>query len=368
MRVRSILNSGGAECILGALFFLVAFLDYLTGGTALGWTPWWDALVLALLCLGMRWPLVSAWALFVAVPLGMLVDPLGQGMYVLISSCAVVLMIRRDHLRLAVIGTVVFGGVNYAVLFVRAAYFGDPPAPFFMLASVGIWYAVVWAIGLGIRGLARAEAARVASQYRERQLSIAADLHDFVARNLSALVMAAEALPETDDPGAASKVAERARLANATLRDITEVMRGGPRRLRPAVGAEEALRQAEEMFAAQKGAVSVEGETAASLHELPEELDLVAGRIIAEALHNALAHGDVREPCVLVAERSEETLDIVVSNRIARRTSSSALPTMGVMAMVQHAEMLGGRVESTALGDMWVCTATLPLDGIGDRT
>lgn len=355
MRVRSVLTSGGVECILGVLLFLVAINGWFSGTRHGTWSPWWDAVTLVLLFAMTRWPRAGLAAMMAAACAGLAIDQAGYGVYHLINACAVAMTVRRGKFAMAVVGTVVFGCLLFYTSYGRA----EPGQVVAVVGSTLIMYAAAWGLGLGIRGVVRAEIARVEAEHRERQFALAADLHDFVARNLTALALAASSFPERMDKESAEDLGERARVANASLRAITGTMRGEIDDRRPVIGAEEALRQGSEDIARHGGTVHAEGEGAALLRSLPEDVDLIAGRILAEALHNALRHGDLGHPCVVVAEQSDAALDIVVTNRI-RRKPATGVPTMGIYSMAQHAAVIGGRAESAAQGDTWVCTASLP--------
>ncbi|MFT3887680.1 MAG: hypothetical protein QM713_05910 [Arachnia sp.] len=354
MRNRWVSRLGWLECVVAGLL-LSASIAGLVRGVAPPGRVLWDALTTLCVAVTLRYPRLGVGLLIAASFLGLLVDPASDGMSHYIAICGLVMVIRRGRIPLAVVGTVMLGGVLVVTSYRRAGgHF------WYVALSIGIVYLIAWAVGWGVRSIAKAEAARVEARHRDRQLAVAADLHDFVARNLTALVMAAEAFPERMDESAAVEIAERARLANASLRAITAVMRGEGEGRRPAIGAEEALAQGIEAIEAQGGAVQVESGTKALLRALPEEADLVLGRILGEALHNALKHGDLSDPVVVVAEESEQHVDLVVTNRIGHRADPGE-PTMGLLAMAQHAEVLGGRAESMSQGGTWVCTASLPL-------
>ena len=355
MRVRSVLTSGGVECILGVLLFLVAINGWFSGIRHGTWNPWWDAVTLALLFAMTRWPRAGLAAMMVAACAGMAIDPIGYGMYHFINACAVAMTVRRGQFAMAVVGTVFFGCLLFYTSYGRA----EPGQVVAVVASTLIMYATAWGLGLGIRGIVRAEVARVEAAHRERQFALAADLHDFVARNLTGLALAASSFPERMDRASAEDLGERARMANASLRVITEAMRGEVDDRRPVIGVEQAFRQGSEDIVRHRGVVHAGEESVALLRALPEDVDLIAGRILAEALHNALRHGDLAHPCLVVVEQTDVVLDIVVTNRI-RRKASTGMPTMGIYSMVQHAAVIGGRAESAGQGDTWVCTASLP--------
>ena len=204
MRVRSVLTSGGVECILGVLLFLVAINGWFSGTRHGTWNPWWDAVTLALLFAMTRWPRAGLAAMMAAACAGVVIDPLGYGMYHVVNACAVAMTVRRGQFALAVVGTVIFGCLLFYTSYGRA----EPGQVVAVVGSTLIMYAAAWGLGLGIRGVVRAEIARVEAEHRERQFALAADLHDFVARNLTGLALAASSFPERMDRTAAEDLGD----------------------------------------------------------------------------------------------------------------------------------------------------------------
>lgn len=118
------------------------------------------------------------------------------------------------------------------------------------------------------------------------------------------------------------------------------------------------------MIAGRGGRIQVAPGTVQALSGLPDGVDQASGRIVAEALCNAARHADHDQPVVFAAERATGQLDLLISNHVAERTARS-LDSMGLLALRQHAEVVGGRAESSRLGDVWVCTASLPVAAAG---
>ncbi|MBK7822769.1 MAG: hypothetical protein IPJ61_17310 [Tessaracoccus sp.] len=349
---------GWVECTVGFLFLAVSVLGF-TQAREEFHALLWDAFTFLLLLLTLRYPRIGMAALIVAGFAGLMVDPEGIGMAHYIAACGVVLAVRLGRFPLAVVGTATLGIPLFITMYRRS---GDRPVTLFFATL--LLYLIVWVLGLGSRSVGKAEAARVEARHRQRQLAVATDLHDFVARNLSALVLAAESLPQ-DDPVIAS-LAERARLANSSLRSITSMLRedGNPDAQITSIGAEEALEKGIEAISLQGGHAQVAKGTKAALTGLPGVVDRACGRILSEALCNVARHAALEEPVVIVAERTEDRLDLLVTNGIGQPRAASP-DSMGLMTVRQHAEVLGGRAESSSQGNVWVCTASLPLSNEG---
>lgn len=357
MRSRWVPVLGWVEYALGFIFLLVSVIGLFYDNAELR-VLLWDSLTFVLLLSMIRAPLLGFALLIVAAFGGLVVDADGIGMSHYIAACGVVLAVRLGRMPLAVVGTATLGGALIYSMLQRA-----DDVPFLVVAGAVLFYLIVWVLGLGTRSLAVAEAARVEARHRKRQLEVATDLHDFVAGNLSALVMAAEALPDKDP--AVVELVERARLANSSLRSITAVLRGEDSTfVSPAVRAPQALAQGTELIAGRGGRVQLAPGAARALAGLPDGVDQASGRIVAEALCNAARHADHDEPVVVAAERAAGQLDLLISNHVAERPPRSR-DSMGLLALRQHAEVVGGRAESSRLGDVWVCTASLPLPARG---
>jgi signal transduction histidine kinase len=276
-----------------------------------------------------------------------------------IAACGVAFTVRIGRFPLAVVATATLGASLVVTMYRRS----EGWEPTMVVASM-VFYLIVWALGLGTRSAGRAEAARVEARHRLRQLEVATDLHDLVAHNLAGFVMAAEALPQ-DNP-AVVELAERARRANASLRAITSVLReeGETEERIPAVGAEEALARGLETVGSRGGQPQVAPGTKTALVGLPKAVDHAVGRILSEALCNVAKYADLEEPVVVAAERTGDRLDLMVSNGIDPRRTPSP-DGMGLLVVRQHAEVVGGRADSSAQGKVWVCTASLPLGHTG---
>ncbi|MFT3887682.1 MAG: hypothetical protein QM713_05920 [Arachnia sp.] len=355
MRSRLIPVLGWVEAVVGLLLLAVSILGFAQDGEPLG-VFLFDVFTFVLLLVTVRFPRAGLAALILSGFAGLVLDPQGDGMSHYIAACGVILAVRLGRYPLAVVGTATLGAPLFLTMYSRSS--GQILSSF--VASVLI-YLVVWALGLGTRSVGKAEASRVEARHRARQLAVATDLHDFVARNLSALVLAAEALPY-DDP-AIDDVVERARLANASLRAITAVLREEGETA-TSIGAADALAQGTEEITEHGGRAQLAPGTTSALTGLPDVLDRATGRILAEALHNAATHADLDEPVVVAAERADDRLDLVVSNRVGDGEHPSD-DAMGLTTVRQHAEVVGGRAESAAHGDVWVCTASLPLSHPG---
>lgn len=98
---------------------------------------------------------------------------------------------------------------------------------------------------------------------------------------------------------------------------------------------------------------------------LTEDVDLASGRIIQEALHNAAKHGVPPGPVVVAVERTEDSLDLVITNP-ARRDAEHPPDATGLDVIRRHAEVLGGGASFKCSEGVWLCAVTLPLRNEGN--
>ncbi|MBK7820319.1 MAG: hypothetical protein IPJ61_04410 [Tessaracoccus sp.] len=346
--------------VVGLSFSAFTLIGYFSGHSSLTVLAW-DAFTLAPLLLMLRWPRLGMAAMILMSICGLAtgLNQLGTSHY--IEACAVALAVGLGHLRVAVVGTAVLGLTLASDIYLRS---GEARALVVAIAGSAVIYLVVWAIGLGIRRVALAEAARVEALHREQRLAIAADLHDGVARELAALTLAGDAMASEPTPDTVAELVEGLRQANASLRAVTTVLRGTGALGLKALSAEEALAKGIKEVRSRHGVVEVSAETIAACAQLPPAVDIAAGRILAEALHNASKYADLTFPCVVVAERSATTLDLIVSNTIHQRARATQ-GGMGLMTMKMHADAVGGAIDSREQSGIWVCSVSLPLRDSG---
>lgn len=83
-------------------------------------------------------------------------------------------------------------------------------------------------------------------------------------------------------------------------------------------------------------------------------------RILAEALTNALKHGDPRES-VIIRQRWDDPVTVEVVNVTAAHSGEAGGGGYGTISMTERARLAGGSLDSRRVGDKWVVTAVLPL-------
>lgn len=318
----------------------------------------WDVVAFLVLLVGLRWLRVGTALSIVVVLLIILIDPDGRGLAIYIAMCGVVAAVRAGRFEVAVPTTAIYAGVMFGVSFRKSEYAELLGAMF----STAIVCLVVWVIGLGFREVGRLERQRAMRTIRQRQLAVAADIHDFVGHHLTNLVLQAELARGRNelDLELLDRLAERARLANRALREVTSTLHGEAGAA-PSVGIGKALRRGIGDLKAAGFLVRLTNhDEEESWSGIGGEVDLAAGRIIYEALHNASKHGEAPGPVVVVVEKTDSSLDFMVSNPYAE-TSGERAPGVGLEMIRQHAEVVGGTASFTNSGGTWACAASLPI-------
>lgn len=355
---RAWFKAGGLEISLGVL---VALASLVSAGSA----PWGgtstDLLLLIPLMLAQR---RTRAGVLLALLLLVLNPFLGLGMQLVslyLSLIIVITAVRHNHLAWAALlsTSVVILGSWHAMNAVR----GDPTASE-SVRIVGGWVvlsAVLWAVGLGVRAADRAAEARVTARFMADHAALATELHDSVCRELMLLSRYADLAVAT---GGAStedleRMADRARAANQALREATRVLANGGRgAMASPVTFEDALAKGLEELTRLGFVVE---EERPGIVRLPPDVDLAAGRIVAEALHNVVKHGNSRGPCRVEVEVTPANVAIIIVNTLGGTRGSGKGLGMGITGMQARAGAVGGSIQSKGVNGSWTCKISLPL-------
>jgi two-component system sensor histidine kinase DesK len=188
----------------------------------------------------------------------------------------------------------------------------------------------------------------------EERLRFARDLHDVMGRNLSAIAvksqLAAELVRRGRD-GAAEELADISRVAEESLREVRDVVRGYRRTDLPGelAGARSVLRAA-------GVAVTVTGEEDAV--GLPEPVQSALGWVVREAVTNVLRHSRARWCTVELRAADGETELQVVNDGVDRVQAAWG---NGLTGLAERLATGGGRLSAGPDGDRFVLAATVPV-------
>ncbi|MER6998577.1 histidine kinase [Streptomyces sp. NPDC000410] len=257
------------------------------------------------------------------------------------------------------------------------------PAPL-MRDQGGSWLeacgaAAFWALpalgAVAVGGHLRRQAARtrraVRDARRDQQLELARDLHDFVAHDVSAIVVQAQAarFVAGTDPRQAVRALERIEAAGLSALDSMDrtvhALReagGGLAAPAPGLGA-----LAELVGRFEGGVLEAEEE---ALGALSREADTAAYRVAVEALTNVRRHAPGAHTVRVALRRSPAGIELAVANtapprgprnRLARRRHTGGT---GLTGLRERVEAAGGTLGAgPADGGGWRVSAVFPADG-----
>lgn len=226
--------------------------------------------------------------------------------------------------------------------------------------------------GLYLRILDTAQAAQVREVAQRQRLQLARDLHDFVAHDLSGMVVQAQAaqLVAKESPDRALealRVIERAGLhaLAATDRAVQALdVEGGSPPSMPGVADLESLLQ---RFRTTTGAAATLTIDAPSAAGLELELDHLAYRVVTEALTNALRHGRPggTTAVTLLSEGAELLIEVRNDLPADQPAESPSGNGSGLTGLAEKLERSGGSLRfgpglSPAGNHVWILQARLP--------
>jgi two-component system sensor histidine kinase UhpB len=184
----------------------------------------------------------------------------------------------------------------------------------------------------------------LAAQERERR-RLAAELHDEVGQNLTALAMRLSRIAGGADPQLATEV-EQAR--EATLVTVEHVRRVA-HRLRPVALDELGLRAALTTLCtelAHSTGLEIVRDLPGHLPPLPTEVETVIYRVAQESLTNVVRHAGARRAEVALTLPGDRQLVLCVSDDGHGMPASVAM-NGGIRGMRERAILVGGQLEVT---------------------
>ncbi len=204
---------------------------------------------------------------------------------------------------------------------------------------------------------------------RDQQLELARDLHDFVAHDVSAIVVQAQAarFVAAEDPGQAVRALERIETAGlsalASMDRTVHALReaaGGPTAPVPGLAQ---LPQLVERF--EGGALDTDPE---AVRELSREADTTAYRVAVEALTNVRRHAPGAAVVQVSVRRAGAGIEISVANSAAPRGAVGLLGRRrrggtGLAGLRGRVEAAGGTLRAGAAEDSgWRVCAVFPAE------
>lgn len=233
-------------------------------------------------------------------------------------------------------------------------------------------------VGLYLRALDTRRAHAVALARREQRLEVARDLHDFVAHEVTGIVLEAQAAQLDDDPGPVEHRALLHRIEQAGLRALDSMDRTvatlreadgrtweepPPTRLHGLADLPELLGHFSSMATAEV-ALSLEDEVAGALSREAED---TAYRVVLEALTNVRRHAPQAGRVEVFAGR---TADRAVEVSVAD-TAGPGSPAgtrrgggTGLAGLAERVSALGGVLEAGPYTQGWRVRCLLPAPAV----
>jgi len=292
----------------------------------------------------------------------------------LILICLLVVAVRGCRPGTAAVAALVIGASIVATpLRVSIGNPGDTGVSYTVSAVLAVLAGGGAALGGYLRSLDHRREAAIAETRRTERLSMAADLHDFVAHHVTGILVQtqmARALALSGEPDRLDPVLERiehaAGEALGAMRRTVGILRS-PDADRPAAAGD--LTAVPDL---------VNGFTAAhrihaTLHRdpgvpdtLPPETQAAAYRVIQEALTNVGRHATGATEATVDLRCDDGHLEVTVRNDSSGRArpATGRNDHYGLIGLTERVNALGGHLHAGAEpGGGWRLTARLPADG-----
>lgn len=211
----------------------------------------------------------------------------------------------------------------------------------------------VWVLDV-VREMARSRGVQLQLAVAEERLRFARDLHDVMGRDLSTIAVKSQLAGELvrrGQPGAADELADISRIAEGSLREVREVVRG----YRTADLAGE-LAGARSVLRAAGVACTVDGEDEGAA--LPEQVHTALGWVVREAVTNVLRHSRATR-CTISLTSTEREVGLTVVNDGAAAEQSGW--GNGLTGLAERLAALDGRLIAGAEDGRFALTARLPV-------
>jgi two-component system sensor histidine kinase DesK len=218
----------------------------------------------------------------------------------------------------------------------------------------------VWVLDL-VREMERTRGVQSQLAVAEERLRFSRDLHDVMGRNLSAIAVKSQLAGELvrrGRPDAAEEVAGIGRLAEDSLREVREVVRG--HRSTDLAGE---LAGARSVLRAAGVACTVHGEDAGPT--LPREAQTAFGWVAREAVTNVLRHSQATSCTITLRTAGGKAELEVVNDGVLEVVGTRDAPTgTGLKGLGERLAAVGGSLETRLEGTSFLLTAYLPA-GVG---
>lgn len=257
--------------------------------------------------------------------------------------------------------------VGYFLILVALAWKHGPSLSNLLLSAVAwaVLIGIVWLVGNAFLAVTEAERrARAADLVLQRQ-QLARELHDTVARSLTAVTMAAERarLRGGATDAELAQILDAAASSVDELRLVMKLLRepdGSSATLgtrRTPLGAALSAAEGDLERNGFRTAVSIEGD----LERLPSEQAEALGAATGEAVNNIIKHGDPTAPVAILAGITDAGTELVFLNQPQTpQAPAEADSTLGIWGMRQRLAEIGGEVATERTTTNWITRLRVP--------
>lgn len=243
------------------------------------------------------------------------------------------------------------------------------------VANAAVWIFLLvgcliigWVLRTAIKGIAAAQAQRVADLVEQRR-AIARELHDTAVRATTEIVLHAETAlgREGVDPRDAAefaRISRTARLATDELRSMMESLRESidpdPQLLDLPVLAStwnDVVRSREDQLRALGFTVRANVETSSPVP--PHYLGVLA-RCLDEIVANVVRHGDRAQAVTLLSESTEDALEVVVMNGVQTAGEPSLRGGAGLRGVRERLSAINGMLDARADAGTFITSIEIP--------
>ena len=221
----------------------------------------------------------------------------------------------------------------------------------------------LWMVGDSFSAYRRTQQRAHVDEILRQRETLARELHDTVARDLSRASLQAQSLMEERGLPELEAVIAGIRQASTQLRWMLTLLREPSSARTPLVLGRrlaEAIGEGERGLLARGFAVTitVEGE----LDHVPQALEETLCSAMDEACANIELHGDPSEPCGIVVSVGDGVIDALFLNRVADdETLTSSAKGVGLVGLKERLGLVGGELVAEREGSQWVTRISLPI-------
>ncbi|WP_084958701.1 sensor histidine kinase [Thermoactinospora rubra] len=289
---------------------------------------------------------------------GQLVWPVAEAPPLLVLT---VLAVRLAPPRWAVLGGGL-SGLAVALVLLKVVWPEQPSLVFGACAAWGLGAVAAAAVGLYLRSLDARRVRAVAEATRLQRLSLARDLHDFVAHDVSGMLVQAQAAAVIAGPLPEPVAEALRRIEEAGQRALAALDRTVHLLNEPGPGIEGIAALADGFSPAVRVELSL-----VPAAEVPGQASALAYRVVSEALTNVRRHAPRATAVAVTVAREGRRLLVRVANDGADDGGAGGTRNggFGLPGLARLLESRGGSLTAGPHGGGWLVTADIPVEGEG---